>query len=84
MPALTDGMYKTIFLAGIFFLLMGTFDALFVLSSLPADAPTDIAGILGAAWGVFAEYPELMLFNAAFIVVGLVILLIVVRELLPV
>jgi hypothetical protein len=83
MPTLTDGMYKTIFFMGIFMLLMGCFSALFISSQIDPAAGDDIGSIVGASLDVVGDYPELALVGAVLALTGLIIGIIVVREMLP-
>jgi len=88
MTGITDGMYKTIFMMGIFTILMGIFSSLFVYSVLEDESDEnddiEIGDVVGSSMDVFSEYPELMIFSILFALVGIVISLIVIRELLPV
>jgi hypothetical protein len=81
MPQVTDSMFKTVIVGGVFLTLWAIFNALFIGSTIKTQG-LSLSEILSQSWAVFTQ-PELLLFNALFGIVGLIISLIVVRELLP-
>jgi hypothetical protein len=84
MPQVTDNMFSSVIVGAVFLILMAFFNILFITGTLEEqNTPITFDAILGASWAVFAEYPELLIFDAVLGTVGLIISLFVVRELLP-
>jgi hypothetical protein len=81
MPQVTDSMFKTVIIGAVFLTLWAIFNALFIGSVINTQG-LSLSEILSQSWAVFMQ-PELLIFNALFGIIGLVISLIVVRELLP-
>ena len=81
MPAINEGMYKTVFIMVIFIIMWGTFNALFVGSQIPAGLSA--SDYISSSLDIITQ-PELLIINLIFGSIGLIVTFFVVRELLPV
>lgn len=85
MPTVTDSMFRFVITFVIFLGLIGAFNVLYISSEV-ADSGEELTldTFLTTSLRVFGEYPELLIFDIILGSVGIIGMLIVVRELLPV
>ncbi len=83
MTIITDGMFKFLLVEAIFFSLWASFNALFVISSIPAGTTLTLDAFIAQSWSILSQ-PELVAVNSVLVILGIVGGLVIARELLPV
>lgn len=82
MTQITDAMFKSLIVGGLFITFMGMFNILFIGGELGDTGDMSLTQIVNLSWRIFTQ-PEILFLNAVLGIVGIIISLIVIRELLP-